>query len=118
MASERAIGGTVVQAENPCWPPLEAVLGTELARWFMWMYEVLLDDGTRVEAYKHVATRRYLHLSQTGLAFRYSVDGPYLSADLAPAIADAFEGWQRAAPRPRDLQLLAAAVASARGLAA
>lgn len=118
MAQERAIKGAVVQAEDPSWSSLEAVLGTELARWFMWMYELRLEDGTRVDAYKHVATRRYLHLSATGSALRYGVDGHYLGVDLASAITTAFEGWQCAGPRPRDVQLLTMAVASAGHLAA
>lgn len=118
MARERATKGTVVQADEPCWSPLESVLGTELAGWFMWMYELRLDDGTRVDAYKHVTTRRYLQLSAASVAYRYGVDGRYLGVNLAAAISDAFDGWERAAPRPRDLQLMALAVASARTLAA
>lgn len=118
MAPQGAIQGTVVQAEDPCWSALEAVLGTELAGWFMWMYELRLDDGTRVDAYKHVTTRRYLHLSLTGAALRYSVDGRYLGVGLPSAIATAFEGWQTAGPGPREVEHLAAAVASARRLAA
>ena len=118
MAQERAIKGAVVQAEDPSWSSLEAVLGTELARWFMWMYELRLEDGTRVDAYKHVVTRRYLHLSGTGSALRYGVEGHYLGVDLASAITTTFESWQRAGPSPRDVQLLATAVASAGRLAA
>lgn len=111
MAPHRTINGTVVQAEEPCWSSLEAVLGTELAGWFMWMYELRLEDGTRVDAYKHVATRRYLHLSASGSALRYSVGGRYLRVDLAVAITTAFDGWRCAGPR--DVELLAVAVASA-----
>ena len=118
MVPEGAIKSTVVQAENPSWASIEAALGTELAGWFMWMYELRLDDGTRVDAYKHVTTRRYLHLSVAGLALRYGVEGRYLGVDLASAITTAFEGWHRAAPGQRDVRLLAAAVASARGVAA
>lgn len=118
MAPERAIRATVVQAEDPSWSSIEAALGTELAGWFMWMYELRLDDGTRVDAYKHITTRRYLHLAAAGLALQYSVEGRYRGVDLASAITTAFEGWHRAAPRPRDVRLVAAAVASARGVAA
>jgi len=118
MAPERAIKGTVVQAEDPDWSSLEAVLGTDLAGWFMWMYELRLDDGTRVDAYKHVTTRRYLHLTATGSALRYNVEGRYLGIDLASAITTAFDGWRCAGPGPREVQHLTAAVASARRLAA
>src|SRR4051812_48028900 len=117
MTPQRAIKGTVVQAAHPSWSSLEGVVGTDLAGWFMWMYELRLDDGTRVDAFKHVATRRYLHLSATGWALRYAVDGRYFSVDLASAITTAFEGWQCAEPGPRDMKLLAAAVASSRRVA-
>lgn len=118
MASERTTRGNVVQAENPLWAPLEAVLGTELASGFMWMYEIRLDDGTRVDAYKHVTTRRYLHLGPTGTAFVYRVECGYLRTNLAVAITDVFSGWERGQPGPRELHLLAAAIASADRLAA
>jgi uncharacterized protein DUF4160 len=32
----------------------------------MWMHAVTLKDGTRIHAYKHWHTRRYLHLSDDG----------------------------------------------------
>lgn len=118
MTPERATPGTVVQADNPLWAPLEAVLGTGLVGWFMWMYEIRLDDGTRIHAYKHVATRRYLHLAQAGTAFAYKVESRYLPTDLAAAITDAFNGWECGRPAPGEVRLLAAAIVSARGLAA
>jgi hypothetical protein len=118
VTPEHATRGTVVQAENPLWAPLETVVGTELAGWFMWMSEIRLRDGTRVDAYKHVATRRYLHLGQTGTAFVHDVENRYLPMDLAAAITDAFNGWECGRPAPGELRLLAATVASARRLAA
>src|SRR3954447_9550410 len=100
VTSHHAVPGSVVQAESPRWAPLEAVLGTELAAWFMWMYEIRLHDGTRVDAYKHVATRRYLHLAQAGRAFAYKVESRYIVTDLAAALTDAFTGWERGRPEP------------------
>jgi hypothetical protein len=118
MAQVRASSGTVVQAEEPSWSSLEAVLGIELAGWFMWMYELGLDNGTRVDAYKHVTTRRYLHLAQTRTAFVYNLEGRYVPTDLAAAITNAFSGWERARPARRALLALEAVVASARDRAA
>ena len=118
VTPEQATRGTVVQAQNPLWAPLETAVGTELAGWFMWMYEIRLGDGTRVDAYKHVATRRYLHLAQTGTAFAHKVESRYHPMDLAAAITDAFQGWERGRPAPGEVRLLAAAVASARRIAA
>lgn len=66
--------GQVVNYEHPVWEPL-----IELAREhiddFMWMHEVELEDGTRLHAYKHWETRRYLHLDHGGRAFVFVWDG-------------------------------------------
>lgn len=63
------------------WATLEAALGSDIAAWFMWMHEIRLDDGTRIDAYKHTTTRRYLHLSDDGRAFDYLGDGGYGEVD-------------------------------------
>jgi len=60
--------GRVVNYERPVWEPLMA-LAPEHVGDFMWMHEVELEDGTRLHAYKHVETRRYLHLDHGGRAF-------------------------------------------------
>lgn len=68
--------GTIVNYEQPVWEPL-----LELARIyideFMWMGEVELDNGIRLQAYKHYWTRRYLHLDGEGNAWFYREDGRY-----------------------------------------
>lgn len=68
--------GSIVNYEQPVWEPL-----LELARIyvdeFMWMCEVELDNGTRLQAYKHYWTRRYLHLDGEGHAWFYREDGRY-----------------------------------------
>lgn len=40
----------------------------------MWMHEEELEDGTRLHAYKHWETRRYLHLDHGGRAYVYLWD--------------------------------------------
>jgi hypothetical protein len=84
----------------------------------MWMHEIRLDDGTRIDAYKHTTTRRYLHLSDDGRAFDYLGDGGYGEVDLATAIVRGFSGWERALPPPPHLQAMREAVAAARRHAA
>jgi hypothetical protein len=44
---------------------------------FIWMFEIELEDGTRLDAYKHGRTRNYLHLDNRGRAFIYRKDGRY-----------------------------------------
>lgn len=44
------------QGETPDWEPLLR-LAPKLVDDFMWMFEGHLDDGDRVQAYKHIETR-------------------------------------------------------------
>lgn len=93
------IGGVVVQVETPNWTPLEEAIGNDLAGWFMWMHEISLVDGSRIHAYKHTTTRRYLHLAEDGRAFDYCDESRYGEVALAWAIARALNG--RNGPYPR-----------------
>jgi hypothetical protein len=97
MTSTRTISGSVEQHETPRWGPLEELLGPELCRWFMWMYAVRLDDGTELQVYKHIATRRYLSLALDASAFEYVREG-YRPLAGSEAIAEAFLGWEELWP--------------------
>lgn len=69
--SRRVLTGEVVQYEEPDWEPLENVIDLDACADFMWMFEVELEDGNRLHAYKHYWNRRYLHLSARGEAFAF-----------------------------------------------
>lgn len=71
MASDDSIRGELVQHDEPTWEPLLNLLGADRIGHFMWMHEIALDTGERVHAYKHIDTRRYSHLSDTGKAYAY-----------------------------------------------
>jgi hypothetical protein len=60
--------GRVINYEHPIWEPLIR-LAREHVDDFMWMHEIELEDGTRLHAYKHWETRRYLHLDHGSRAF-------------------------------------------------
>jgi len=66
--------GQVVNYEHPVWEPLIELAFQHIDD-FMWMHEVELEDGTRLHAYKHWETRRYLHLDHGGRAFVFVWDG-------------------------------------------
>lgn len=108
-----AIAGQLRQHESPDWKPLVEILGNELAPWFMWMCEVELVDGGRIQAYKHVATRRYVHLADDGRALEHTADGNYRLVNLEHAIRHAFQGWQHLLPRPEDAAVIRAALREA-----
>jgi hypothetical protein len=86
MRRARTCCGSDVQGETPDWAPLEAAVGRELTGWFMWMHEVRLADGPSIHAYKHVVTRRYLHLTGDGRAFAYTGGECYRELPLATAV--------------------------------
>lgn len=71
MATDDSIRGKLVQYEEPTWEPLLNLLGVERVGEFTWMHEVALDTGERLHAYKHIDTRRYIHLSDTGKSYAY-----------------------------------------------
>ena len=86
--------------ERPDWDPLIDLVGLELVRWFMWMGQIELVDGTIVHAYKHVATRRYLHIAEDGRLFTYHSPDTYREIGRAEAIEDAFCAWEQVLPEP------------------
>lgn len=70
MPKKKRIPGRTVQYETPNWEPLLYLARVYVGE-FMWMFEVELKGGTRLHAYKHMDTRRYLHLTEDGRAFAY-----------------------------------------------
>lgn len=68
MPSSKPIRGKTLQVDAPEWEPLLNLAPDQVVD-FMWMFTVQLVDGTRIQAYKHYWTRRYLHLSEDGRAF-------------------------------------------------
>jgi hypothetical protein len=64
------IGGETLSVATPTWEPLLELAPEEIED-FMWMFDVELDGGVRLHAYKHWWTRRYIHLTDDGRAFAY-----------------------------------------------
>jgi hypothetical protein len=107
MPDYRTLRGRMSRLERPDWDPLIDLVGLELVRWFMWMGQIELVDDTRVHAYKHVATRRYLHIGEDRRLFAYRSPDTYLQIDVDEAIEEAFHGWEDLLPEP-DLSALRA----------
>jgi hypothetical protein len=68
------------RCETPDWGPLEN-LALEHCCDFMWMFTVEGEHGRRIQVYKHIWTRRYIHLDGTGAAFVFRDDGRYQQVD-------------------------------------
>jgi hypothetical protein len=108
MAPRGLVKGRVVQANTPAWKTLEDFVGEDLAGRFMWMFEVELDDGVRMDAYKERWTRGYLHLAEDGRAFEYAGPargedvGNYHEVERADALIDVFESRRHDLFTPED----------------
>jgi hypothetical protein len=71
FTSDRTVRGHMTrQYDKPEWGPL-LELSVDHIDDFMWMFEVELESGLRLHAYKHIETRKYLHLDKEGRAFAY-----------------------------------------------
>jgi hypothetical protein len=115
MLLEGTIGGTMCPPHDRAeWRPLIELVGVQLVGWFMWMFELELVDGCRVHAYKHIATRRYIHLAHDGRAFAYAGDDRYRVVEPGAAIDSVFAGWEAIAPEPDEEDLTHVARARAR----
>ena len=56
----------------------------------MWMFEVELENGTRVQAYKHIHTRRYAHLDQDGVGYVYEHPDRYAVVETPSLLRGVF----------------------------
>lgn len=58
------------------------------------MFAVDLANGRRIYAYKHIATRNYVHVSADGHAYVYMPDGRYREIDPLWLLDEALEKHQ------------------------
>lgn len=114
MGAAKTIVGHMTQFSMPNWAPLGQVMDEELMGAFMWMFEVAMGDGTRLHAYKHRMTRRYVHLDEQGRAFTYCGEDRYRRLPLADALELALEGWQVLHSSPEEVKAAWAAIQRAR----
>lgn len=77
MTTTKRLRGEMLSSETSTWQPLLDLVGEQ----FMWMFEVELEDGCRLHAYKHRWTRRYIHLTSDGRAFVYEEPDSYHEVD-------------------------------------
>jgi hypothetical protein len=93
MPTNRKQRGEVVNYDSPNWGPLEALVGRDLSGGFMWMFEVELRNRTRLHAYKHRLTRRYIYVARDGRCFGYEEESSYRQITQFHAIYGAFNLW-------------------------
>ena len=90
MSRARSFRGESLQEDDPEWGPLLDLVGERVAGDFMWMFEVALSNGTPLQAYKHLDTRRYIHLAPDGEAFAFEPPDSYRGVATACVLAEVF----------------------------
>jgi hypothetical protein len=116
-----SIRGARRRDHTPNWAPLEDLLGDELCGHFMWMGAVELEDGTRLDMYKHRWTRCYFHLTGDGRTFYYiwrdgnmDEEARYREWEPYTAIEAVFEHWECCTPTESERAALRTALRKAR----
>ena len=113
MGNNNTIAGEMGQGDRPNWEPLLALVGEQLAGEFMWMFQVDLADGTAVHAYKHITTRRYLHLGEDGRTLAFTPSHRYRLVDPYDLLVAVFDGWERLIDDKAEIDVLRAALRQA-----
>jgi hypothetical protein len=90
MSKTKEIRGALGQFERPIWEPLLELVGEELTGDFMWMNEIDLEPRGHLQAYKHIDTRRYLHLDGRGNAYEFLGPGHYRRVPVLDALVSVF----------------------------
>jgi len=109
MAIDGEISGVGHSPETPEWGPLERAVGEDVTSWFMYMFWVAASDGRRLHAYKHIATRGYVHLDDDGNAFYYVEPDRYRPIALADILEAVLAPWWEDNPADGDATDIAAA---------
>jgi hypothetical protein len=102
MISTKRLSGEMLHSDTPTWQPLINLAGDQVEH-FMWMFEVELEDGLRLHAYKHWWTRRYIHLALDGRAFVYEHPEQDLESPGWYRQIDAYSQLQLVLPSGRQL---------------
>jgi hypothetical protein len=80
MGKARSLRGKATQGDMPDWTPLVGAVGQRAAGDFMWMFDVELANGRFLQAYKHIDTRRYVHLDGDCGAFVFEPPDRYAAS--------------------------------------
>jgi hypothetical protein len=94
---KKRLAGAEPSGLKPDWRPLLALAPDEVPD-FMWMFRDFLEDDSVVEAYKHVETRRYVHLDAEGRAYEFigglEMVSYYEEVDPQALLEDALTGYE------------------------
>jgi hypothetical protein len=88
---KRTLRGGEMQGGDPNWEPLLELAPEDIDD-FMWMFQVELEDGAMLQAYKHWWTRRYVHLDFADRAFVFTGEDAYEEVDPEELMTTVLKG--------------------------
>ena len=89
MDSEPIVGGSFCEPGRRDFTALEDLLRDVIVTRFVWLFEVELEDGSRMDIYRHRDTCRDLFVAEDGRTFDYAARDKYREIDPFHALMDA-----------------------------
>jgi hypothetical protein len=106
MESEALIGGSFCEPGRRDFTALEELVRDVIVTRFEWLFEVELEDGSRMDIYRHRDTCEYLYAAEDGRTFDWAARGRFRETDPLDALMAVCEWgyrWRsaaRATPSP------------------
>jgi hypothetical protein len=95
MESETLISGSDCEPGRMDFTALEGLVRDVIVTQFRWLFEVELEDGSRMDIYRHRDTCRDLFVAEDGRTFDWAARGRFREIDPFDALMDACLWWYR-----------------------
>jgi hypothetical protein len=89
MESEALIAGSFCEPGRRDFTALEGLVRDVIVTQFRWLFEVELEDGSRMDIYRHRDTCRDLFVADDGRTFDWAARGRFREIDSFDALMDA-----------------------------
>src|ERR1700758_5498229 len=93
MESEALIAGSFCEPGRRDFTALEDLVRDVIVTQFRWLFEVELQDGSRMDIYRHRDTCRDLFVAEDGRTFDWAARGQFREIDPFDALMDACIWW-------------------------
>jgi hypothetical protein len=95
MDSETLIGGSDCEPGRRDFTALQELVRDVIVSQFLWMFEVELQNGSRMDIYRHRDTCGYLYVAEDGRTFDWAARGQFRETDPLDSLMDACLWWYR-----------------------
>lgn len=89
VESEALIGGSFCEPGRRDFTALEGLVRDVIVTQCVWLFEVELEDGSRMDIYRHRDTSRDLFVDEDGRTFDWAARGQFREIDPFDALMDA-----------------------------